>query len=109
MTEDIFDSISKLEKQADEIVEHAKERAREFRREVDVKLKALADELEKDYGLERGKIEAVVAAKREKLFAEFGQRLRDGMARLAAARQEKMAPLVRRIVEAFRESTTNVD
>lgn len=105
MSEDIFESIAKFEKQADEVVERAKAQAREFREEVDRKLKALADQLERDYGKQREEIELVMADKREKLFKEFEAHLRAGLARLDKARQEKLAPLIERVIEAFLEGT----
>ena len=105
MSDDIFESISNLERKADEIVEHARQQARAFRDEVETTLKALAEELERDYGKQREDVEEIVAEQRKKLFAEFEMRLREGLEKLEKVKREKVAPLVEQVVKAFLEST----
>ena len=104
MTDDIFQGIADLEKRADEVVAHARQQAREFRQEVNHKLKELADQLERDHGVRREEAERIIAAQREKLFNDFEQKMQAGLAELDRVRREKVAPLVDRVIKAFLEN-----
>ena len=105
MNEDIFASIADLEKRADDIVAHAREQAGKLREEIELKLKSLAEELERDYGKSREEIERELAARRKEIFQSFEQRMRDGLAKLDAARREKIEPMVQHVIKAFLEHT----
>ncbi len=103
MSEDIFESIADLEKRADEVVERAKQQAREFREEVDRLLKAEADRLEREGKKERKEIERELAKRREEMFRKFEECMRAGRQKLETVRREKVAPLVEHVIKAFLE------
>lgn len=103
MNEEIFGSLADLEKRADEVVERARQQAVGMRAEVERKLKSVADELERDYGLKREDIERELNKRREQIFREFEERMRASMAKLDAARREKVRPVVERVIKAFLE------
>jgi hypothetical protein len=104
MGEDIFESIEGLEKRADEVIERARLQAVELRAEVERKLKALGDELERDYGLPRAEIERQLEKRRQQIFHDFEARTRASLAKLNADKREKIAPIIERVIKAFLES-----
>jgi BMFP domain-containing protein YqiC len=103
--DDIFEDIARLEKRADEMVARARQDARKLRKDVDAKLKDLADRLEKDYGKRREEIEAELAKRREKIMADLEEKMKERLSRLDAVRREKVEPLVQHVINAFLEDT----
>jgi BMFP domain-containing protein YqiC len=104
MGEDIFESIADLEKRSDEVIERARLRAVELRADVERRLKALGDELERDYGLPRGEIERELEKRRQQIFRDFEARMRTSLTQLDAVKREKIAPIIERVIKAFLES-----
>jgi hypothetical protein len=102
--EDIFESIADLEKRSDEVIKRARLRAVELRAEVERKLKALGDQLERDYGLPREEIERELEKRRQQIFREFAARMRASLSRLDAVKREKIAPIIERVIKGFLES-----
>jgi vacuolar-type H+-ATPase subunit H len=105
MGEDIFETISELQKRAEETVDCARQQARQMRAEVERKLKALADELEHTHGMKREQIERELAKRREQILREFETRMKSSLARLDKVKRDKVAPVVEHIIRAFMEYT----
>lgn len=104
MGEDIFDSIADLEKRADEVIERARLQAVKLRAEVERRLKALGDELERDHGLPREAIERELEKRRQQILRDFEVRMRASLAKLDVVKREKIAPIIERVIKAFLES-----
>ena len=105
MNEDIFKTIAGMEKRAEEMVERAKQQARDMRGEVERKLAALADELEREHGMKRADIERELAKRREQIVRAFETKLRESLDKLDAAKSEKVAPAVEHVIKAFMDAT----
>jgi BMFP domain-containing protein YqiC len=104
MGEDIFEGLADLEKRADEVIERARLHAAELRAEVERKLKALGDELERDYHLPREAIERELEKRRRQILQDFEARMRASLAKLDAAKREKILPIIESVTKAFLES-----
>jgi BMFP domain-containing protein YqiC len=104
MGEDIFESIADLEKRSEEVIERARLQAVKLRAEVERKLKAVGDELERDYGFPREEIERELEKRRQQIFRDFEARTRASLSRLDAVKREKIAPIIERVIKAFLES-----
>lgn len=105
MGEDIFETIARLEKRAEETVDRARQQAREMRADVERKLKALADELEHEHGMKRADIERELAKRREQILREFEARMKASVARLDKVKRDEVGPVVAHIIRAFMEYT----